>query len=463
MAKFFSIASKSIRYKLVIAVSLMSVLPVLILLNYIFPSYFLGFISSVNFPSVFLILITISGLGFIILKQIFDLIMRLSSDARKSVIDGDFTQGEIEKNGADEVGQLGLMLSQLSRRIEKNMSELKDYSTKTAQINLDIQKRVAVLSALLQMATIITQGTRLDDILNICVDRAKNLGDSQAAFLLFQEETGRLRFKVQQGLDEDVLNEVKLLEHDESLSQIFKKRSVFAADSRNSNPAMRKLLPLFGLKNMLCAAIYLRKHPIAILAVGNKKEGFTYNTEDYDLLDIFAKQVGIALENDFLTRRVEELEVNDALTGLYNKQYIHNRLDEEIKRAIMHQRPCSFILAQVKDFASYHDSCGLIASEAALKKIASCLKSSLTEVDRVGRYDDSLFSIVLPEKNKRQSQKIAEELQGKVEYLFKDEPEISKKLSIAVSVAENPLDGISADELVACAQKSLWPQQGARV
>jgi diguanylate cyclase (GGDEF)-like protein len=193
------------------------------------------------------------------------------------------------------------------------------------------------------------------------------------------------------------------------------------------------------------------------LGIGNSSPDFTYSAGDRELLDIFGKQVTIAIENDILARRVEKLEIRDMLTGLYNEQYLRSRLDEEIKRAIMYQRPCGIILVKINNFSTYQNRYGQIACETALKKVASCLGSSLTNVERIARFADYEFAIVLPEKNKRSCEKTAEELKQKVEYLFKDEAQADKRLSISVAVAENPLDGVSAQELILSAQELLGP------
>ena len=93
------------------------------------------------------------------------------------------------------------------------------------------------------------------------------------------------------------------------------------------------------------------------------------------------------------------------LTGLYNERYVRHHLDEEIKRAIIYQRPCGFVLARIQNFTSYQKLYGQVASEAVFKKIASSLSASFSGIEKVGRFADYDFAVILPEKNKRQAQK----------------------------------------------------------
>jgi len=97
-----------------------------------------------------------------------------------------------------------------------------------------------------------------------------------------------------------------------------------------------------------------------------------------------------------------------------------------------------------------------------LKKVAGLIRDSVTEIDRVGRIGDNEFAIVLPEKNKRQAQVIAESIRKKIEFIFSEEEDSEKRLTASGGVSENPLDGIAADELMAKAKEavSLTKQQG---
>jgi GGDEF domain-containing protein len=58
----------------------------------------------------------------------------------------------------------------------------------------------------------------------------------------------------------------------------------------------------------------------------------------------------------------------------------------------------------------------------------------------------------LPDKNKRQVQEAAEELRKKVAFTFGEEQDTRKKITLSGGVAENPLDGIDASELIAKAK-----------
>jgi len=61
----------------------------------------------------------------------------------------------------------------------------------------------------------------------------------------------------------------------------------------------------------------------------------------------------------------------------------------------------------------------------------------------------------LPEKNKRQAQEIAEDIRKKIEAGFNQEADSIKRITVSGGIGENPLDGVSSEELIAKAHESL--------
>jgi len=104
----------------------------------------------------------------------------------------------------------------------------------------------------------------------------------------------------------------------------------------------------------------------------------------------------------------------------------------------------------VDDFKPFCDKHGRMEGESVLKKIAKLISDEITPVDRAGRFGDDEFALILPERNKKESKDIAEELKQKISELHILRSESKDQVSITVSagVGENPIDGVSAKELI---------------
>lgn len=451
-----SLASRGLKYKLRIAACLMSLLPLLVtgylISNYILPKFGL----KVDVAVSIMVSIFIAFVGFFLIKEVFDRILSVSS-AAKLIAAGDISH-KLEIIETDEVGDLSEALNQLTHRIRSNMDELKNYGEKTTEINLEIQRRVIVLSSLLQISSLISQGAKLDDILKLTVEKSRLLANSEIAYLLFRGEGQEdFRMKAVDGIHTDGLLEINVWPKEDLFNKMVSSSKPLIIDKHSALPEnlVADFREKFKVTNTLALPVYLRGRVMAILGVGNSKGIFLYRKEDIELLDIFAKQVAIAIENDILMHRVEKLEIKDALTGLYNEAFIHDRLQEEIKRAIACQRPCAFILLNVDNFKIFHQNYGSLQSEGTLKRIASLIKDSVTDIDKIGRIGDDEFAIVVPEKNKRQAQQIAEDIRKKVEFIFGEEQDSNKRITVSGGVSENPLDGIEAKELMTQARELL--------
>ncbi|MBU2541027.1 MAG: diguanylate cyclase [Candidatus Omnitrophica bacterium] len=460
-----NLSSRSLKVKLKLAFALSSVIPILILLNMLNPSLFsftfrLNEIQpiTIKFWPIFIITTVIVSLGYYILKLIIDPVISISRDA-KHIAQGDFER--VIKVGADrgdEIGDLSFALDKLTTRIRSSMQELSQYGEKTKKINLEINKRVVVLSNLLQISTLISQGANLNEILHLSVDRIMEVGQSEIGFLMVKEQMKNvLTMRSLRGVGAGRFENLEIAIGENPLADLIYRKEVIILDQNNKDTSreVNAWQEKFAMRNAVIIPLFVRGDPLGIICIANNKENFSYTSDDLEVIEIFVKQIAIALETDFLHFRVQKLEVKDALTGLYNERFVKARLDEEIKRAIIYQRPCAFLLFNVDNFKRYYTLFGGLASEAALKRIALVLEDSITDVDRVGRFGDNDFAVILPERNKKEANKIAEDIRKKLEFVFKEEPDANKRITLSGGVSENPIDGVSAQELVVKARQML--------
>lgn len=452
----FSLNSRTIKQKLIIAFQLMSILPFLVCVylvsNYILPKFGL----KIDIVASLAVSIFVAVVGLLVIKEVFDRLASMAKEA-KVIASGDISR-KLEVAHNDEVGDLGNVLNQLTNRIRGHMDELKQYSQKTTEINLEIQQKIIVLSNLLQVSSLISQGAKLEDILKIAVERSRLLANSETVFLLFKEENKEsFCVKAADGAGADYLMKVNVGVKENIYNKAFNLNKLLILDKQNllENNLAADFFAKFQVKNCLSMPIFLRGRVKAVLGIANSRDNFLYTKDDIELLDIFSKQIAIAIENDILARRIEKLETKDTLTGLYNRNFIASRLQEEIKRAITYQRPCAFVIFDIDNFKNYREKFGLISAEVTLKKIAVLLAGSVTEVDRVGRTDDDEFSLILPEKNKRQGKEVAEEIRKKIQLALPSDQDGSKIITLSAGVAENPLDGVEAEQLIDKAKELL--------
>ena len=148
LLKGMSIFPKGLRYKTIIAFSLMSIIPTLVcawlVITYIFPNINLFFgLTLKNISFILFICIVISALGLYVTKEMIDPVIKMAEEA-KMIASGDITKS-IDINREYEVGYLSKSLNIMTQKIKENMEELRAYGEKTKLINLEINKKVLAI------------------------------------------------------------------------------------------------------------------------------------------------------------------------------------------------------------------------------------------------------------------------------------------------------------------------------
>lgn len=459
--KELSLVPRGLRYKLTIAFCLMSIIPLLTFL-YIMSNYF-NFVFPFDredaprllFMIVVAVLITLIGLK--LARELVDPIIKMAVEA-KIIASGDLNR-VIEIKREDEIGELATALNQITRRIKDNMDELRLYGERTKDINIEIHKKVIALSGLLQVGNLISSAAEIDEVLDFIIQKITQIGDVTCAFLMLKEiDKDELTMRASSGIPSELIKDKRIEIGKSFLGDIALKGKVFFVDSKTkATKDIERFQKEYEMLNFVILPVISGGNPIGILAIGNKSQNFSYEEGDVKLIEVFTRQIAIAVENDLLARKAEELAIKDDLTGLYNESYIRSRLDEEIKRAVLYQRPCSFILFEIDDFDRYRNEQGDLSAEGALKKMAIVLEESSTDIDKVARFGGNQFAICLPEKSKKEATNIAEDVRKKIqEIVFPgDDSKGSRKLTVSGGLSENPIDGITADELIDKANKAL--------
>ncbi|MCG6967967.1 MAG: diguanylate cyclase [Chromatiaceae bacterium] len=107
------------------------------------------------------------------------------------------------------------------------------------------------------------------------------------------------------------------------------------------------------------------------------------------------EQERLAEESARLRQQVEDLTLNDELTGLPNKRAISQALDLHISRSRRYRNPLSTVLVHV-DLQGFADH-GSPSTDPVILGVSRFLRDRLRWVDQIARWDEQFFLLVLPE------------------------------------------------------------------
>lgn len=121
-----------------------------------------------------------------------------------------------------------------------------------------------------------------------------------------------------------------------------------------------------------------------------------------DLVEQLTKMQNQAAEQSDYITQLEFDSLTDTLTGLSNHRMVEKEMHRAIAIAERYKRSHAFILLQIDDFASTQSHFGKSAADNVLCHIANLLKQNTRPTDVVGRYDTSVFCVLMTEVNTKE-------------------------------------------------------------
>ncbi len=176
--------------------------------------------------------------------------------------------------------------------------------------------------------------------------------------------------------------------------------------------------PLNNVKD-ICA---VTKFETSVLIVVDEiPQDLTVRADSYDFIvkPVNAKEFNTRVEALAKTSKyrinLKKQSVTDELTGLYNRKYLHHRLEAEMSRAKRYGTPLSCLLLDIDFFKTVNDMYGYDWGDVLLKKIAQMLEALIRKEDILTRYGDEEFILILPNTSEDNAYIFAERFRRDIE------------------------------------------------
>lgn len=127
-------------------------------------------------------------------------------------------------------------------------------------------------------------------------------------------------------------------------------------------------------------------------------------------------QLRIARDNlDQLNKHLQNLALEDGMTGLANRRHFDIALSEEFSRALRHQQSLALIMIDVDWFKQFNDIYGHRAGDDCLRRVAALIKSvSQRAGDITARYGGEEMVVLLPQTTLELAAQIAERIRSEL-------------------------------------------------
>jgi diguanylate cyclase (GGDEF)-like protein len=177
---------------------------------------------------------------------------------------------------------------------------------------------------------------------------------------------------------------------------------------------------------------------------------------DLPIMSIFAKQVGVALERARLLQEVQSLALTDPLTGLHNRRSLFELGRVEFARAQRMDRPFCCMMLDLDHFKQINDTHGHPVGDQVLREFAYRCKSSIRDIDLIGRYGGEELIILLPETDWETAMQVADRLRATVAAEPIRTTDIDIAVTVSIGVATKDENTTQLETLIARADQAMY-------
>ena len=158
-------------------------------------------------------------------------------------------------------------------------------------------------------------------------------------------------------------------------------------------------------------------------------------------------------------QKTEQLSREDGLTGLSNRRYLNEVLDDEWNRAMRYSMSIAIMLIDIDHFKRYNDKLGHLEGDKCLKQVADLIGGlAHRSGELAARYGGEEFVLLFPNMDLPTAEEHAERLMARLTSLAIPHPASDKRVvtvSIGVAVCV-PTPEMSVDQTMRLADEALY-------
>jgi len=291
---------------------------------------------------------------------------------------------------------------------------------------------------------------------------AELLGASKGSLMLLDERQEKLAIVASLGMNRQLARNMKLAKGQGIAGRVVLTGSpMLVHDIEQDRRISVVRRPRFATRSFLCLPFYSEKKIIGVLNLSDKHSGRAFTVNDLKAIEPLLEHAGSLVRRAGTLERaslLEELSSCDGLTGLHNRRFLDQRLEEELNRSSRQKLEFSVLLLDIDHFKDYNDQCGHLAGDKALKKLSHLLRRSAREMDSVTRYGGEEFCVLLPETSREPARMVAERIRHGIERepFYQEELLPGGRLTVSIGIACYPTDGDNAEALLDAADRALY-------
>ena len=207
--------------------------------------------------------------------------------------------------------------------------------------------------------------------------------------------------------------------------------------------------------SLMCVPLRDRTKAVGVITLERLGQGKLFNGDEFELVQLFAAQVSVGLQNAEAHQAVEHRAQTDVLTGLLN----HGTFVDRMNRHIAASEPFSLVMLDLDRFKGVNDGFGHQAGDRLLRQVAESIVRASRDTDAVFRYGGDEFAVLLPRTTPTEVPAIAERIRAAVADTVGPGSGWrgrARALEASAGTASFPDDGRTAEEVLLAADRACF-------
>lgn len=169
------------------------------------------------------------------------------------------------------------------------------------------------------------------------------------------------------------------------------------------------------------------------------------------------ERISLALANLRLREVLRRQSIRDPLTGLFNRRYMEESLEREVRRAARNDESVALLILDLDRFKQFNDTFGHPAGDALLRGFGDFLSQRTRGQDVACRYGGEEFVLILAYSDVDGACKRAELLREELKQLtVQHAGQVLGRISCSIGVSAFPGHGTTVEELLRTADQALY-------
>ncbi len=200
------------------------------------------------------------------------------------------------------------------------------------------------------------------------------------------------------------------------------------------------------------------------IALGYETGASDYVVKPYNLpivmvhVDSALRDARNAIKKIFQDGIFEDSANTDELTGLRNKRFLTDRLQEETDKAHRYDYPLSCLMIEVDEITAIDEPMEAVCLDDLLVEVAMAMRASSRNYDILARYDGATFTAVLPHVTREEAMAYARKIEEEIHSATMNDalcPMVAK-LNYGLATSNSTNRCPDAEALLSAAMRDLW-------